>query len=248
MPASISASTSSRATGRFLFAFLACSLALGLLAALAFLAFPEIDLQVSGVFYDGHRRFAGQSLGWVQSSRAIFIVVFWLCVAGSLTGLFMTRERTRTWLRFTFAEWLFLAICIATGPGFVANLVFKDHWGRARPIQIVEFGGAKAFTPALLPADQCANHCSFVSGEAASIFVAFYAASLLVSRGAGLLLVAGTVLGFAAGLTRMAQGAHFLSDVVFAGVFMALTVVVVYRAMFGPIAYRPARPVAAKNV
>ena len=246
MPASSSASTS-EATGRFLFGLLACTLALGLLAALAFLAFPEIDLLVSGVFYDGHSRFAGQSLGWVQNSRAAFIVVFWLGVVVSLTGLFLTRERTRTWLRFTFAEWLFLAICIVTGPGFVANLVFKDHWGRARPIQIVEFGGAKAFTPALLPADQCANHCSFVSGEAASIFVAFYAASLLVSRGAGLLLVAGTVLGFAAGLTRMAQGAHFLSDVVFAGVFMALTVVIVYRAVFGPVAYKRPRDVAAKN-
>ena len=246
MPASSSASTS-EATGRFLFGLLACTLALGLLAALAFLAFPEIDLLVSGVFYDGHRRFAGQSLGWVQNSRAAFIDVFWLCVAVSLTGLFMTRERTRAWLRCTFAEWLFLAICIVTGPGFVANLVFKDHWGRARPKEIIEFGGAKLFTPALLPADQCANHCSFVSGEAASIFVTFYAASLLVSRGSGILLMAGTLLGFAAGLTRMAQGAHFLSDVVFAGVFMALTVVIVYRAVFGPVAYKRPRDVAAKN-
>jgi lipid A 4'-phosphatase len=31
------------------------------------------------------------------------------------------------------------------------------------------------------------------------------------------------VLGSLAGLTRIAQGGHFLSDVVFAGVFMALT-------------------------
>jgi membrane-associated PAP2 superfamily phosphatase len=31
----------------------------------------------------------------------------------------------------------------------------------------------------------------------------------------------------------MAQGAHFLSDVIFAGVFMALTVLVMRRLMLG---------------
>jgi len=44
-------------------------------------------------------------------------------------------------------------------------------------------------------------------------------------------VIAGTVGGLATGLVRMAQGAHFLSDIVFAGVFMALTVLVVQRLM-----------------
>jgi lipid A 4'-phosphatase len=47
------------------------------------------------------------------------------------------------------------------------------------------------------------------------------------------LLAAGTVCGFAAGLVRIAQGAHFLSDVIFAGIFMAMTAGLAYRALFG---------------
>lgn len=41
-----------------------CSLSLGVMAAITFLAFPEIDLIVSGVFHLGSGTFSGQSLGW----------------------------------------------------------------------------------------------------------------------------------------------------------------------------------------
>jgi lipid A 4'-phosphatase len=99
--------------------------------------------------------------------------------------------------------------------------------GRARPKQIVEFGGTKVFTPPLLPASQCRRNCSFISGEAASTYVTFYAAAVLVPQWSVPLVIAGTLGGLATGLVRMSQGAHFLSDVVFAGVFMALTVLLV---------------------
>ena len=50
---------------------------------------------------------------------------------------------------------------------------------------------------------------------------------------AAVLVIGGTIAGLSAGLVRMAQGGHFLSDVIFAGVFMALTVLIVRRLMFG---------------
>lgn len=211
-----------------------CSLALWVLAGIAFLAFPEFDLSVSRAFHVGSGTFYGQSLGWVRMLRNLFVGVFYLCIAISLAGLLMTRRRTRSWLRLTGRQWLFLAICLAMGPGVITNLVLKDHWGRARPKQVVEFGGTKTFTPPLIPTDQCANNCSFVSGEAASIFMPFYALGLVMPQWTAALLVAGTLGGLAAGFVRMAQGAHFLSDVVFAGVFMALTAIMVHRAVFGP--------------
>ena len=34
------------------------------------------------------------------------------------------------------------------GSGLIANWYFKDQWGRARPIQVKEFGGEKEFTRA----------------------------------------------------------------------------------------------------
>jgi lipid A 4'-phosphatase len=57
----------------------------------------------------------------------------------------------------------------------------------------------------------------------------------------------GTLCGFAAGLVRISQGAHFLSDVIFAGVFMALTAVVVYRAMFARVPLKGPLSILAKD-
>jgi lipid A 4'-phosphatase len=55
------------------------------------------------------------------------------------------------------------------------------------------------------------------------------------------LIGAGRIAGLAAGLVRMAQGAHCLSDVVFAGVFMVLTVGILWVAMFTKISARRAQ-------
>ena len=45
-------------------------------------------------------------------------------------------------LRFKFAL-LGFVIWSIFGCGLIANLYFKDTWGRARPSYIVEFGGEK---------------------------------------------------------------------------------------------------------
>jgi lipid A 4'-phosphatase len=97
--------------------FSVSALTLGVVAGAIFLAFPEIDLMVSRAFYSGDRNFAGQSAFLVVGMRVIFVVVFWLCVVGAAVGLWMTRDRKRAWLHLTFAQWLFLAICLAMGPG-----------------------------------------------------------------------------------------------------------------------------------
>ena len=41
------------------------------------------------------------------------------------------------------------------GCGLIANLYFKDTWGRARPINIHEFGGDKLYTQPFIKSDQC---------------------------------------------------------------------------------------------
>src|SRR5262249_18536369 len=120
----------------------AWALGLGLAAATAFLAFPGIDLMVSGIFYRGNGAFVGQSLAWVKAIRSAFAGLFYLCTATTITGMIVTKLGARTWLHLAFAQWLFLAICLAAGPGLVANAVLKDHWGRARPKQVAEFGGS----------------------------------------------------------------------------------------------------------
>jgi lipid A 4'-phosphatase len=200
-------------------------LAVGLAAAVLFLARPEIDLEAARLFHTPETGgFVGQRLGWVRALRQAFVVLYFGTIALTLAGLVLTWRRRPRWLHLGSMQWAFLAVCLAAGPGLVANVVIKDNWGRARPKHVVELGGAKAFTPPLLPAGQCRRNCSFISGEAASTYVTFYAAAALLPQWSVPLVVAGTAGGIATGLVRMSQGAHFLSDVVFAGVFMALTV------------------------
>ena len=139
----------------------------------------------------------------------------------------------RPWLCLPFRQWVFIAVCLAAGPGLVANLIFKDHWGRVRPGHTIEFGGTQSFTPALAIGGECQRHCSFVSGEASSLFIPFFAAAAIFPQYWVALAATGTVLGLAAGLLRLSQGAHFLSDIVFAGVFMGLTVTSIWHLMFG---------------
>ena len=208
-------------------------IAVGAGAGAVFLAAPDIDLAVARLFYVPDVGFVGQRLAWVEALRWAFIVLYFGTIALCLTGLGMVWRGRPRWLRLGRTEWLFLAACLAAGPGLVANLILKDQWGRARPRQVVEFGGSKAFTPALVPSDQCPRNCSFVSGEASSTFVTFYAAAALVPQWSVALVIAGTAGGLVTGLIRMSQGAHFLSDVVFAGVFMALTVLALRALILG---------------
>lgn len=208
--------------------------AVAALGAVVFLSVPDIDLWVGRYFYIGKGGFLGGELAWVRLLRNVFIVFFWACVVLSIIGMIHTRKNDGAWLGWRFPHWLFVAICLGVGPGLVANLMLKDNWGRARPKHLVEFGGSKTFSPPLLLSRQCPRNCSFVSGEASAIYIPFYAAAALMPQSAVALVATGTVMGLAAGAVRIAQGGHFLSDVIFAGVFMGLTVLLVRRLMFGP--------------
>jgi lipid A 4'-phosphatase len=222
-----------RASTNPLLALQVSALICGALAGIAFVAFPSIDLTFSQLFYSGEGVFVGQSLPSVSLARSAFAALFYVSIAATLAGLLITHSRARTWLQLAFPHWLYLAICLAVGPGLVANVVLKDHFGRPRPKQVIEFGGSKAFSPALIPSRECASNCSFISGEAASTFLPFFAASAVLPQAAPLLIALGMLCGVVSGLVRVAQGAHFLSDIVFAAVCMALTAACVHSAMFG---------------
>jgi lipid A 4'-phosphatase len=67
------------------------------------------------------------------------------------------------------------------------------------------------------------------------MFTVFYSAALIAPAGSAALMLAGTIAGLLAGFVRVTQGGHFLSDVVFAGVFMALVCGGLHRLMFGRV-------------
>jgi len=195
-------------------------------------AFPEIDLWIGRATYTPGMGFIGWQLGWLGPIRTGFIVFYVSCLVGSILCWLATRKGQRRF--FSVKQWFFIFVCLVVGPGLLANVGFKDQWGRARPKHIIAFGGNKQFTPALLPTNQCKRNCSFVSGEASSVFAPFFAAAAMAPQWGAALIVAGTVAGLGAGLVRILQGAHFLSDVVYAGLFMGLMVLALQRLMFGP--------------
>src|SRR5262249_6694859 len=111
--------------------FYACGF--GLLATLVFLAFPKIDLSISSAFYVRKGTFSGQSLRLVQVLRGSFSGAFYLVIGASLAGLVLTRHRARRWLNLDSKQRLFLAMCLRTGPGILADDALEDHCGPARP-------------------------------------------------------------------------------------------------------------------
>ncbi len=198
------------------------ALYVGGIAFVLFLVVPGVDMAISSWFYSGDRLFVGNQVSLFGYVRFLFNAFFYLICALTVVGLVVAGRTGGAWLDLRFSKWLFLALCLIVGPLVVTNIGLKDHWGRARPRDVIEFGGTKAFTPPFPPSLQCQYNCSFVSGEASSAFIVFFAAAFLFRSRSRDLVTAGIAAGSAAGLIRIAQGGHFLSDVVFAGVLMAL--------------------------
>ena len=169
----------------------------------------------------------------VTASRQLFMGIFLVIALATLAaGVRIVRSERKLFGLAQARCWFMIAVLIV-GPGVVTNLILKDNVGRARPRDVIEFGGNKMFTPPLTVAHECPRNCSFVSGEASSMFAAFFALALLLPQYRLALLATALSTGLLAGIVRMVQGAHFLSDILFAGVFMAITVSVLHIAFIG---------------
>ncbi|MCH7544485.1 MAG: phosphatase PAP2 family protein, partial [Proteobacteria bacterium] len=187
-------------------------------AAILFLQFPGVDLSFSRLFYQPGEGFFPRGSLAVDILYALAIVIAYavaIFVVGASLARLVPRLR-RLWVRPRVIA--FIALSLALGPGLIVNSLLKDNVGRARPFMIVEFGGAKTFSPALVTSDQCPRNCSFVSGHAAATFFLVTLAFLVRAPRRRRAAMAGALaFGAATGLGRIALGAHFLSDVVFAG-------------------------------
>lgn len=199
-------------------------------AVVLFLAAPGIDLAASALFYRPGEGFFLRDSAWARLTYlgSPLLVRVWVAMllAAALASLW---RRYQGWRRPA----LFLLAVLVVGPGLVVT-VLKDHWDRARPNQIVEFGGDRRFTPAWLITDQCEDNCAFVSGHASGAF-SLLALAWVFRRQRRFWLIAGTAWGAHVGLVRMAQGGHFLSDVIFAGFVVYFSADLLARWVF----YRP---------
>lgn len=190
---------------------------------MVFAAWPGIDIAVSD-----HFRFGGTGFPLaLEPGLAALRGVFWnLCSVLAvliIAAAFLPRPGRQA--QPGPCPVRRAALFLILGPGLLVNGMLKSWWGRLRPDAVAELGGEGAFTPAFRVAGECTRNCSFVSGEAA-----FGAACALVlwnfarhggraGPGLGMCLLAGAVLMAA---LRLATGRHFLSDILFAALFMAI--------------------------
>jgi len=211
----------------------AASAIVGVAAAIVFVGWPGLDIAASRLFYlgkYGHFWLIGSESG--DNFRSLFTALTWAASLAAVAGIVLAIAARRRFLGLGLPQWLFLATVLVLGPGLIANAVLKDHWARPRPTQIVEFGGAQPFTPVLERSGQCDRNCSFVSGEASSIFALGFALALLARRRRAMLMGAAVLAGSLIGFIRIGEGGHFLSDVVFAGVLMGLAVAFLHWIVF----------------
>ena len=130
-------------------------------------------------------------------------------------------------VRFTLTALAALII----GPGLIVNVFLKEYWGRPRPASTDLFGGTLPFVPAGEWSNACPDNCSFVSGEASSIFWLVCLIPLWPKRSRGKAAVVICAIAVLTAGLRVAFGGHYLSDVVLGGlstliVFAALAVLV----------------------
>jgi lipid A 4'-phosphatase len=191
-------------------------------------AWIELDLRAAALFLGTEAYVGVTQWWWVELINLYVPAVFRVIVLVALVA----------WVWVSLKPWgkqwrlplAFVVLAGTLGPGLVVNSGFKENWQRSRPYQVQAFGGTQQFTRAAMITDQCDNNCSFVSGHVACGI--FLASMLLVDRKRRTAWgTAGVVAGLTIGFARMADGAHWLSDVLWASPITLVTSWLVWKAL-----------------
>lgn len=200
---------------------------LGLLLLLIFLYFsPGIDLAIARYFYHPETHHF--------SNLPFFHFMYqWGVLPAQIVSIASAIVLVLSYVIRSWKKWrnpsLLLVLTMALGAGFITHSVLKDHWGRPRPRQVIEFGGTQPFHPIYEPhftlgPDQ---YKSFPCGHCTMgfYFIGFiFLGKRLNNRilfWSGVILTLG--LGIVLSITRMGQGGHFFSDTAASALIMWLT-------------------------
>ena len=218
---------------------LTIALAIAAAVGLIFGVWPQLDLKLAGLFFDAARG------GFWRSYDPFYLFArdagTWLiALVAAPAGLALIAKlfRPQRPLLIPGRAIVLMLLTLAIAPGLLANILLKEHWGRPRPIDVTEFGGDEHFRPWWDPRGDCARNCSFIAGEPSGAFWTMAPAALAPPQWRVVAYGAALAFGAALGLQRMAAGAHFFSDVAFAGVFAFLVIWMVHGWLYR---WRPAR-------
>lgn len=192
-----------------------------ILPIVAFIIFSffsaDIDLKVSRHFYvDGHF----QDSPFLQFFYHYGFFPGWILAGIGFCFLFNRNLRQIG---------IYLLLTLAIGSGLIIHEVLKEHWGRPRPRQTIEFNGTQPYKAYYQPHFNTGTDPSksFPSGHSSMGFY-FFAVMFLGLRlrnkklfwtGLFFALVLGILLSY----TRIAMGGHYLTDTIVSALVMWLT-------------------------
>ena len=210
--------------------------ALGMTVILHF--FPALDISISRLFFVAPTQFLLTEHLFAEVLRRAMSLIIWGLGGFLAVALVLSTLKSRRFFGLSRRQIIFVFLCFLIGPGLIVNVVLKEHWGRARPSHIVEFGGEKAFSAVFTPSSTCSTNCSFSSGEAALGF-GFVSFGLLWPRPDRRFLFFGLGLGLLMSFIRLMAGGHFMSDVAFSAGITLLFIMILHRLLIAP---RPGLP------
>lgn len=182
-----------------------------LVSATFLIAYTNADITISSYFCIDGKWPIGDQHPWkflYKLDRTPSFIIAIVGLAAFVISFF--RPDKRHWAK----PGIFLFLLLVIGPGLIVNATFKDHWGRPRPREIVQFQGKKEF---LQPWQKgiSGNGRSFPSGHTSAAF--YMTAPYFIYRRnnkqkARNWLIGGTIFAVLMSIARISQGGHFLSD------------------------------------
>jgi len=204
---------------------LVTALLIGAGAGLAFGFYPQLDIAVSQMFFNEPlKAFTAAFSSSALLVRGAFTYIIAAVAAPAFIAVAIKLAMPRRRMLIAGRAALFLIATLALAPGLLANVILKDNWGRTRPFEVTQFNGPERFVPWWDPRGGCDKNCSFVAGEGAGAFWTLAPAALAPPAWRALSYGAALTFGAVVSGLRLAVGAHFMSDVIFAGVFTFLII------------------------
>ncbi len=211
-------------------------IAASMLVIVIFTRFPQLDLDLAKLYFvDGE--FVLRSSPLISGLRMAFWNLSLLMVIVAVIALSLAHHYGWPQRLLPIREWNVILWGFLLGPGILVNVLLKGFSQRARPIDILSFGGDKFYSPIGQLSGQCDFDCSFVSGEVSGTTMFCLACIVLIQhhqnrlnlrwqQGMYAILVFVFTYVF---VHRILTGGHFVSDAMLGALFTALVAAMVAR-------------------
>ncbi len=205
----------------------------GLVGLTLWLESQQADLRVAALAYES-------GSGWFLANEEPWR---WLYRWGTVPAFLVLIGVLVFWYRGLrnpeIARWrpylLVYALVPILGAGILVNTILKEHTGRPRPREVVEFGGPWQYRPPLtlgiagkgrsFPCGHCTMGFVFSTG------IVFWNRSRKLALG---LLAGGMIYGGLMSVARIVQGGHFLTDALWAWGSLWLVMIILYDWVLQP--------------